>query len=60
VTAGETFGSASQALRIGTELRAELERAAREEGGIDGTALGRRIIREWLEARSAEAVPRPR
>jgi hypothetical protein len=51
----EPIASASQVLKIGQELRAELERAAREEGGIDATALGRRIIREYLDQRIVDA-----
>ena len=44
----ETVASASQVVKVGIELRAELERAAREEQR-DVTNLVRLILREWLE-----------
>jgi hypothetical protein len=42
--------TASEVVNIGRELRAELERVAREEQG-DATWLGRKLLREALEAR---------
>jgi hypothetical protein len=41
--------TASEVVNVGRELRAELERVAREEGR-DVTNLARLIIREWLAA----------
>jgi hypothetical protein len=40
--------SRSQVVNVGYELRAELERAAREEQR-DVTSLARLIVREWLD-----------
>ncbi len=49
----------SQIVNIGSELKRELELLARQENG-DATWLARRILRDWLERRSAAAVsPEP-
>jgi hypothetical protein len=47
----EQVVSISQIINVGVELKAELERAAREENG-DATWLARKILREWLAARA--------
>jgi hypothetical protein len=44
-------------VNVGRELRAELARAAREEQR-DVTSLARLIVREWLDARSADLTRR--
>jgi hypothetical protein len=50
---GEVFATRSETLNIGVELKRELELAARGEQR-DATNLARLIIRQWLEARSAD------
>ena len=43
------FVSISQTLNIGADLKARLEAVARREG-LDARSLGRRVIREAVEA----------
>jgi hypothetical protein len=49
--------STLEIVNVGRELRAGLERAAREEQR-DVTSLARIIAREWLDARSAALARR--
>ena len=51
----ERYATAVEVVKIGRELRAELERAAREEQR-DVTSLARLIVRQWLDARRNRAV----
>jgi hypothetical protein len=43
-----------EVVRIGPEMKAELERIARQEFNSDATWLTRKILREWLAARASE------
>jgi predicted DNA-binding protein len=50
----QILASAGQAINVGRELRQRLEAVAREQGA-DGTYLGRRIVREYVEQVEREA-----
>jgi hypothetical protein len=43
-----------EVVRVGPELKRELERIGRQEFTADVTWLTRRILREWLAARASE------
>jgi hypothetical protein len=46
----QILASVGQAVNIGRELRQRLEAVAREQGA-DGTYLGRKVLREYVEQR---------
>jgi len=43
-----------EVVRIGPELKRELERIARQDFNADATWLARKILREWIAARPPE------
>jgi hypothetical protein len=54
IRTGQRAVTIGEVVRVGPELKRELERIGQQEFNADAVWLTRRILREWLAARASE------